>query len=112
MDIWRELRGINAAYAAELYEQYRRDPASVDAATRAFFEQNGPPPDMAPAAATAGDISAVSGAPIAKIVGAVNLAESIRKFGHLAAQLDPLGSPPVGDPSLQPEVHGVTEQDL
>ena len=108
MDPWREFRGLNAAYAAELYDDYRRDPASVDAATRTFFDRHGPPPEVA----ASGAISAVPGAPIAKIVGAVNLAESIRKFGHLAAQLDPLGSPPPGDPSLQPEFHGVTEQDL
>src|SRR5436190_510262 len=38
-----------------------------------------------------------------KVVGAVNLAESIRKYGHLGAQLDPLGTPPWGDPSLAPE---------
>jgi len=41
-----------------------------------------------------------------------NLAECIRKYGHLAAQLDPLGSPPPGDPSLQPESHGITNDDL
>jgi 2-oxoglutarate dehydrogenase E1 component len=46
------------------------------------------------------------------VVGAVRLAESIRRFGHLAADLDPLGSRPVGDPALLPETHGVTEADL
>ena len=118
MDIWREFRGLNAAYAAELYEVFQRNPASVDAATRAFFGQHGPPPDVAAGVVRAArrtrawQYPPMPVAPIAKIVGAVNLAESIRKFGHLAAQLDPLGSPPVGDPSLQPEFHGVTEQDL
>jgi 2-oxoglutarate dehydrogenase E1 component len=43
---------------------------------------------------------------------AVNLAQSIRKYGHLAARLDPLESPPVGDPSLQAATHGLTEDDL
>ncbi|HEY6292635.1 MAG TPA: 2-oxoglutarate dehydrogenase E1 component [Terriglobia bacterium] len=106
MNPWYEFQGLNAAYAAELYEEYRRDPASVDASTRAFFERSGPPPEVPPAA-TSG-----AAAGIDKVVGAVNLAESIRKFGHFAAHLDPLGSPPPGDPSLQPEYHGVTEQDL
>ena len=36
-----------------------------------------------------------------EIVAAVNLAESIRRYGHLAATLDPLGGQPPGDPSLQ-----------
>jgi len=109
MEVRYGFQDVNAPYVAELYEDYRRDPASVDAATRAFFEQHGAPPGFE---ITEASIGAVPGAPIAKIVGAVNLAESIRKFGHLAAQVDPLGSPPPGDPSLQPEFHRVTEQDL
>jgi len=116
MNAWKQFDGINAGYVLELYEQYRRDPASLDAETRAFFERNGPPPALA-AAPEAGLAEVPAGAkangvPIAKIVGAVNLAESIRKFGHLAAQLDPLGNPPPGDPSLEPEYHGLTRQDL
>jgi len=46
------------------------------------------------------------------LVGAINLAQSIRLYGHLAAQIDPLGSRPVGDPLLLAEAHGVTESDL
>ena len=38
-------------------------------------------------------------------IAAFNLAESIRRFGHLAARLDPLGfTEPIGDPSLHPQV--------
>ena len=110
MNPWREFQGLNAAYAAELYEEYRRDPASVDPSTRAFFERHGPPSPEAPPALTPAETGPA--AQIDQVVGAVNLAESIRKFGHFAAQLDPLGSLPPGDPSLQPEYHGVTEQEL
>ena len=99
---------------AELYERYRRDPASVDAATRAVFEQSPPPLEelagQAPPGAEA--LAPASRLEIQKIVGAVNLAESVRKFGHLGAQIDPLGSEPPGDPSLHPEFHGVTKDDL
>ena len=57
----------------------------------------------------------VAGAQMAAIVGAVNLAESLRKYGHLKAQVDPLGKRPFGpsgDPTLEPEAHGVTPDDL
>jgi 2-oxoglutarate dehydrogenase E1 component len=51
--------------------------------------------------------------PYEKIVGATSLAQSIRRYGHLAARLDPLGiRVPIGDPSLQPATHNVTEEDL
>src|SRR5690606_11031631 len=45
-------------------------------------------------------------------VGAISLAESIRRFGHLAARIDPLGGRPLGNPSLQPETHGITAEQL
>ena len=45
-------------------------------------------------------------------MAAVNLAQSIRRYGHLAAHLDPLGSKPPSDPTLLPETHGLTEEAL
>jgi 2-oxoglutarate dehydrogenase E1 component len=106
---WREFQGVNAAYVLELYEHFRRDPKSVDPAVRALFEASGPPDDEQ--AAPASDLQHPAEAP-ETIVGAVNLAQSIRLYGHLAAQIDPLGSRPLGDPALLAETHGVTEADL
>ena len=116
MDIWRDIQGVNAGYLEELYERYRRYPNSVDAGTRLIFEQS-PPPAVAAVEACPGrdrrpETALTERRYSAKIVGAVNLAESIRKFGHLDAQIDPLGTPPPSDPSLHPEFHGVTEEDL
>lgn len=103
MNLWKEFHGVNAGYVLELYERYRRDPLSVDPATGAVFEHWQPADDGIPQVAVA--------AP-EKIVAAVNLAQAIRKFGHLAAQLDPLGSPPRGDPELELSTYGLTEHDL
>ena len=103
MDITRDFSGINAGYVAELFERYHLDPNSVDPATRAYFDRQRPSLDLE---------SAETKLEIRKIVGVANLAESIRKFGHLDAQLDPLGSPPPGDPSLRPEFHDITDDDL
>src|SRR5262249_24727575 len=63
------------------------------------------------------DGAALQNAPIVgiatdKIVGAVNYVQAIRFYGHVAARLDPLGSEPLGDPALQPEAHGITEEDV
>lgn len=101
--------GPNEGYILELYEHYTQNPASVDAATRAFFEHWTPPE---PTAEISPASSAVSSIVTEKAVGAANLAQAIREYGHLAAQLDPLGSAPIGDPSLQTEAHGITDDDL
>src|SRR3954469_24351487 len=101
---WQEFAGLNRGYVLELYEKYRNDPASVDAETRAVFEQWTPPAESA---------AVPDGLAYEKIVGAARLAQSIRRYGHLAARLDPLGlRPPVGDPSLQPDTPNATGEDL
>jgi 2-oxoglutarate dehydrogenase E1 component len=100
------IQGVNAGYVVELYERYRHDPDSVDAATRAIFQS------WRPAASDEPSTPAASAANLHVIVGVANLAECIRRYGHLAARIDPLGSTPPGDPSLLPEAHGVTEDDL
>jgi len=104
-----EFQGVNAGYVLELYERYRRDPGSVDAATRAAFEAWTPEAEPRPAAAGGAGAGPEE---LRLVVGAANLAESIRRYGHLAATVDPLGSEPIGDPSLKLETHGITEDDL
>jgi 2-oxoglutarate dehydrogenase E1 component len=106
MNPWDQFSGANAGYVYELFERYQRDPSSVDEATRRAFATWTPSEPASPAApASAADVQ--SG------IAAFNLAESIRRFGHLAAQLDPLGfHDPIGDPSLAPQSHGLTADTL
>jgi 2-oxoglutarate dehydrogenase E1 component len=96
---------FNDAYAAEQFERYRQDPASVEESWRQFFRF----------AEEALGRSASSGGSedYARIVAAASrYTSNIRSYGHLAVQLDPLGSPPPGAPELTPEFHGITEADL
>ena len=44
------VNAVNAGYVAELYEQFRRDPASVDGEWRALFESGAVAPPTSPAA--------------------------------------------------------------
>jgi 2-oxoglutarate dehydrogenase E1 component len=105
MNPWDQYTGANAGYVLELFERFQRDPASVDDATRAAFRDWTPPADSTPAPAT----TSSGTADVSAAVAAVALAESIRRYGHLAARLDPIGfHPPLGDPSLHPQSHGLT----
>jgi 2-oxoglutarate dehydrogenase E1 component len=134
MDFWDAFYGPNAGYAQELYERYLRDPNAVDVATRAAFAQLAPPdaatsaapdatvaPPATPLAALPAPAPAIQPtlattlAPALNpltIVAAARLARGIREYGHLAAAIDPLGSPPPGDPMLDPATHGLTDADL
>src|SRR5688572_9253999 len=111
--------GVNAGYVLELYERYRQNPESVDPATREAFKSWTPteleaelagPRGPAQHGAHPADVTTPNDVRV--VVGATNLVSSIRRFGHLAARLDPLGSEPPGDPSLSTGAHGITDEDL
>lgn len=53
-----------------------------------------------------------SAADAARIVAAARLARSIREYGHLAARIDPLGTPSPGDPMLDAATHDLSDADL
>lgn len=113
---WNDFHGPNAGYILELYEQYQRDPAQVPAEAQDFFREWTPPATEPPVAAVNGQATTTVVATPATdpqvIVGVANLAQSIREYGHLDAQLDPLGNSSPGDPSLALDYHGLTETDL
>src|SRR5260370_15228245 len=118
MPTWDDFYGPNAGYAVELYERYQRDPRSVDEATRTFFERIAPPNGASVEGTGAGTaaqelaVRPVETDQVAKIVGAARLARGIREYGHLAGRIDPLGTPPPGDPMLDPATHGLSDADL
>ena len=58
-------------------------------------------------------LSAPSALPVADmrhVAAAMALVKAFRTHGHLAARLDPLGSEPAGDPSLDPATLGLTPE--
>jgi 2-oxoglutarate dehydrogenase E1 component len=101
--------GPNAGYVLELYERYRQNPDSVDTTTRAIFDTWSPEIRLAAEQEAATGIAPIE---VTKIVAASALAHAIRSRGHLGAHLDPLGSEPLGDPTLQTETHGISDEDL
>ena len=96
---------FNDGYIAETYEQYRRNPSSVDESWRQYFR-------------TAETLAGIAGGSrtderaLRVAAGAAALVDAIREYGHLAVELDPLGTAPPGAPELTPEFHGITEEEL
>jgi 2-oxoglutarate dehydrogenase E1 component len=100
---------FNDGYITEVYEAYRRDPASVDESWRQFFrfaENLGGSP------AATGPAAGIDARLLSKVAAAAKLVDAIRSFGHLDVPLDPLGSAPPGTPELTLEFHGLSESDL
>lgn len=98
---------FNDGYIAEMYESYRRDRASVDESWRQYFlfaetlnVQSAPP------------VAGVTSTLLRNAAAAAALADSIRAFGHLAAEIDPLGNRPPGTAELTLEFHELTDADL
>ena len=98
----------NDGYIAELYEQYRRDPGSVDESWRQYFRLAERLGGAAPATAAGSRDTDF----LRKVAGAAGLLSAIQRYGHMCVQIDPLGSPPIGAAEMTPEFHGVTEADL
>jgi len=114
MTFWNDFTGPNAAYVIELYDRYLKDPTSVDEATRRAFEGSTQPTpdDSAVSSYSSAPATAIASVDMRKIAGAVAYAAAIREYGHAASALDPLGTPPPGDPALDLAFHGITEDDL
>ncbi|MGH7818444.1 MAG: 2-oxoglutarate dehydrogenase E1 subunit family protein, partial [Candidatus Binatia bacterium] len=95
------LARANPDYIDSLYEQWKRDPSSVEERWRLVFAgydfaaANRPPADGAE-----------------RLVGVFDLVHSFRELGHLVADLDPLGHSPRSHPLLRLEEFGFGEADL
>ncbi len=73
-----------------------------------------PQPKIVPAREAPAPAAAPADVPSEQLLQAVQAATSLikahRTHGHLAARLDPLGGEPEGDPALDPEPLGLTEE--
>src|SRR5688572_17032895 len=98
---------FNDGYIAELYEQYRRDPSSVDESWRQYF---GFAERLGGGAPSAG--GSIDASMLRKVAGASALLSAIQRYGHMCVQIDPLGSEPTNAAEMSPEFHGITEADL
>lgn len=107
--------GPNAGYVLEQYDLYVSDPEKVSTEFQQFFSSFDPA-TLEAAASGAESPAVMSAAPredqIEKIVAAVTLATGIREYGHLAVQLDPIGTPPPGAPEIENSTYGITDDDL
>ncbi|MEN8143524.1 MAG: 2-oxoglutarate dehydrogenase E1 component [Gemmatimonadota bacterium] len=105
--------GYNAGYAEQMAERALRERGLIPPSLVDMLESGAAgvaPGSAAAGAGLAGAAASEDRLRLAAVAGA--LVEDYRAQGHLDVQLDPLGSPPPGHPSLKPEFHGISEQEL
>ncbi len=110
MDRFDFLERANAEYIDRLYEQYQRDPRSLDEHWKAFFAgfelgldrsaTGSTPPPPAPADTDWSN------------AGIFDLVHSYRELGHFVARLDPLGHDRPNHPLLELTNFGITAAHL
>ena len=100
--------GPNLAAVRELYDLWRQDPRAVDDASADFFARHASERWLAQDEESQGTAPAFD---LRAVVGAARLARNIREYGHLSADVNPL-APPAPARTLEPETHGVSEQEL
>ena len=91
----------NPDYVESLYQQYKSDPASVDERWALVFAGY--------------EFAAANGGPEAGAEPALRVADLVdtyRNYGHLIADLDPLGKSPRSHPMLELEQFGFSREDL
>jgi 2-oxoglutarate dehydrogenase E1 component len=119
-DPWKLFSGPNLGYVMEQFDLYQTNPDEVDPELRNFFETYGPPSEEIfsgipqAGAPVQKQLPALSGDSISvkKVMAAVKLAENIRTYGHLAADIYPLNEVPLDNELLHLENYGLTVEDL
>jgi 2-oxoglutarate dehydrogenase E1 component len=117
---------LNLPFAEALYFQYLRDPGSVPADWRTYFENVGnglgprlrPGPSFRPASVFNPPAAGAPRADLERASASVRqdkvdqLIRAYRVRGHMIAAIDPLGMPRPGQPELDPAYYGLDGDDL
>lgn len=109
---WRNIHAANRTYIEEQYRMFIQNVASVPTSFRDMFEQYGAPnwADQSIKQKKSNDISFDM---LKKVTATIKLVEAIRRYGHLAAKIYPVGKKKNRHSTLiLPESYGLTEQDL
>ncbi|MGE0826003.1 MAG: 2-oxoglutarate dehydrogenase E1 component [Candidatus Binatia bacterium] len=103
----------NAQFVEALYDQYLKDPDSVDEEWQEYFSRLGNGAVAAqPQVESLGE-RAVAARDIEKHARIVQLIQAYRERGHLQASLDPLNiTEKRADPQLDPSFYGFTDEDM
>src|SRR5690625_3488423 len=111
-DFWMNFHGPNIGYLEEQYEVYLETPNEVEPSIRRLFEQYGAPIWQGVEQKTDKVPSETSAADIKNVASTMKYIEAIRRYGHLEADIYPVGYFQQKSPVLSLETYGLTEDQL
>lgn len=103
--------GPNLGYVIEQFERYQKDPDSVEEELQNIFRQL-EEEDFGMEKETLPAISVTDTIQTEKILEAVKLADNIRRYGHLAAKIYPLGNERSEVAHIQLSNYNLSKEDL
>jgi len=106
-----DFSGPNLGYLIDQYERYKKEPLSVEEEMRVLFEQMNEA-DFSISSKSVPIVSEPDPTQQRKIIAGVKLAENIRTYGHLAANIYPLGNHKRDQTHLELGNYGLSEEDL
>jgi 2-oxoglutarate dehydrogenase E1 component len=111
---WDDFFGPNKGYIEEQYELYKEDPETVDPTIKEMFAEYGAPNWLFKEQSSLQvETQETSIDNVKKLTSAMKLVEAIRRFGHLEADIYPVGLEKERESELvDPETYGLTENDL
>lgn len=109
---WGSFSGPNLGYVMEQYDLYRENPEQVEPELAELFRNFGPPAAPAAGGTTVEQGAGASSADIGKAIAAVQLADAIRLYGHLAADIYPLKDFERDSSRIEPSAYGLGDEDL
>lgn len=112
---WQTYYGQNLGYIQEQYELYQSNPESVSQEYRELFATRGAPPllEHVSGSVSAAPATGLDARQLKHAVDAGKLVWNIRTYGHLAADIDPLGiDAKPNAKTLDPATYGLKQEDL
>ncbi|HLR02715.1 MAG TPA: 2-oxoglutarate dehydrogenase E1 component [Virgibacillus sp.] len=110
---WGKIHGPNKGYVEEQYDIYKTDPDAVDPSFKEMFDEHGAPVWLFQTESDKAHAGSTSIGDVKKITSAMKLVEAIRRFGHLEADIYPVGSDKERDTALvNPKEYGLSDEDL
>ena len=115
-EFWNNFHGPNIAYLEEQYELYEQNPGAVEPSIKEVFDTYGAPHWIT---GTVGQDEREKAPPtyeeIKKITSAIKFVEAIRRYGHLEADIYPVGTGNEAHEKihlLDQRTYGLTDEDL